>query len=238
MLNSTTFLDEFAELEKWLRKVTNSGKDISFVAMVDKASKSNPAVKANMDSLKEFADLRNAIVHERTDSHVIAEPNDQAVVEFRRISQLVRKPPQLLSLIHQGGVICCRLGDQIGDALRSMHEGAFSQLPILNDDKVVVDVLTAETIARWLASEVSNDSISLRETKIEDVLKHKEKRSRYVFKSRDASVYDVLGVFEEYLDKGLDVDAILITQDGRPNQSLLRILTIYDVPELRRALGA
>jgi hypothetical protein len=88
MLNSDRFLNAFNSIERYLREFAKQGKETRFYALVDLASNSNPAVRRFKDDLKEFADLRNAIVHERTDGHVLAEPNDKAVNEIAAIPNL------------------------------------------------------------------------------------------------------------------------------------------------------
>jgi len=80
MLNSDRFLYAFNSIQCHLRKLTKSEKGTSFCKLV-KEAESNTAVQQFNDDLKEFADLRNAIVHERTDDHVLAEPNDRGLLE-------------------------------------------------------------------------------------------------------------------------------------------------------------
>lgn len=81
MLNSDRFLNAFSSIEQQLRKITRRGKETRFYQLVDEASASTPAVASYKDDLKEFADLRNAIVHERGDGRVIAR---SATAESRR----------------------------------------------------------------------------------------------------------------------------------------------------------
>ena len=45
--------------------------------------------------MKEYGDLRNAIVHDRADGKVIAEPNDDVVVQIEKIAALLLEPRRL-----------------------------------------------------------------------------------------------------------------------------------------------
>jgi len=117
-----------------------------------------------------------------------------------------------------------------------MRAGSFSQLPIRSDGKVFA-LLTSETVVRWLASELHNDLISLSETKIEVVLPHTEDQEHYCFLSRRATLQDALSRFEDFTSRGKDLDAVLITENGRPDQNLVGILTVYDLPEILETLG-
>lgn len=75
MLNSERFLNAFNSIEHSLRKLAKKEKGTRFYKLVNIASEHYQIVQHFSNDLKEFADLRNAIVHERTDGHVIAEPN-------------------------------------------------------------------------------------------------------------------------------------------------------------------
>lgn len=235
MLNSDAFLNTFAAIEAWLRKQAAADRSASFYQLVERASEKNSAVRRYRDDLKEFADLRNAIIHERTDGHVIAEPNDRAVADFERIHDALLKPPIVYPQF-QKSVQVRGVQESVGQAVSDMHAGSFSQLPILSDGKIIA-LLTSETVVRWLAAEVKNDLVSLLETKIEAVLPHVEDQEHYCFLSKRATLQDALSRFEDFTAKGKELDAIIITQDGKPDQILLGILTVYDLPAVLKALG-
>lgn len=236
MLNSETFLNTFSNLEHWLRRqAVTADRFASFYSLIDTVSASNTAVRRYRDELKEFADLRNAIIHERTDGRVIAEPNERAVADFERISLALMKPAMVIPLF-QRSVITREVADPICVAVCDMRNGTFSQLPILSNGKFIA-LLTSETIVRWLAYEVSNDLVSLLETKIEAVLPHTEDQENVCFVSRRATLHDALAHFENFTLRGKDLDAILITEGGRADQSILGILTVYDLPVLLEEIG-
>lgn len=133
--------------------------------------------------------------------------------------------------------VCSRHAEEpVGQAVADMRTGSFSQLPVLSEGKVIA-LLTAETIVRWLASEVSNDLVSLLDTKIEAVLPHTEEQEHYCFLPRQATLQDAVARFEDFTARGKDLDAILISQDGKPDQKLLGILTVYDLPAILETLG-
>lgn len=235
MLNSNAFLEIFSAIEKWLRQQADADRSVSFDQLVERAASRNRAVHRYKDDLKEFADLRNAIVHERTDGRVIAEPNDRALLEFERIRRVLLNPPAVIPRF-QVAVRSRSTDDSVGVAVTDMRNGSFSQLPVLSEGRVVA-LLTAETVVRWLASEVSNELVSLWDTKIETVLPHTEDQEHYCFLPRRATLLDALARFEDFASRGKDLDAILLSQDGRSEQQLLGILTVYDLPSILETLG-
>ena len=126
--NSERFLSAFSRIEHHLRKMTNSTKQDTFSAVLSRAS-SHPTIRGFSDDLREFADLRNAIVHERGDGQPIAEPHVKTVHRLEYIDKLISQPPTVESLGTMA-VITCSPGDRIGQAAREMLNGNFSQLPV------------------------------------------------------------------------------------------------------------
>jgi len=235
MSTSEAFLNTFAAVEIWLRNQANVGRATSFYELVDRVARLHTHVRRYKDDLKEFADLRNAIVHERTDGHVIAEPNVRAVADFEIIRQAFVNPPKLIPKFQK--IVKTRdASESIAAAVNDMREGSFSQLPVTVDARVAA-LLTSETIARWLASEIANDLVSLADTPISNVLPHAEDPNQYCFLPRSATVFDVLDRFEDYVSRGKDLDAILITDSGNSDQTLLGIVTIHDLPAALKMLG-
>lgn len=238
MPNSDLFLQTFIDLEHWLRQRAEVGRGHAFSSVVDRLSRTDPAVRRYKDDLREFAELRNAIVHERGGGFVIAEPNDWVLERIESVRDALLAPPGLLPGF-QVEVSRCAVHDPIGAAVTEMRDGDFSQLPVIDEGRTVA-LLTAKTICRWLGAESGNDLVSLLETRVEEVLEHREggaDEEHYRLLDRAASAQDALTVFEEFAGRGRDLDAILISHSGRAEEKLLGIVTIHDFPRILESLG-
>ena len=77
----------------------------------------------------------------------------------------------------------------------------------------------------------------MEERPISEVLTHQEDPENHAFVPRSAVVDDALAAFEGFMARGKRLDGVLITQNGRPTESLLGIVTIHDVPTLTRSLS-
>lgn len=108
------------------------------------------------DDLKEFADLRNAVVHERGGGQPIVEPNDWAVARIRAIAEHLMSPPRVLPQFQTSVVTLTPA--TIGEAVVIMHERSFSRIPIYEHTQFM-GLLTSNTIARWLSASVADDII-------------------------------------------------------------------------------
>lgn len=235
MKNSDQFLASFSSIEGWLRARTASSSEISFSKMISIAALEHRVVARYEADLRQFAKLRNAIVHDRAGGHVIAEPNDRAVTDLQRIESTLSDPAKLIPKFAID-VISREMNDSIGSAVTDMRHGAFSQIPITKDGRVVA-VLTSETVARWLAAELDNEIVSLKDTPIESVLNHTEDEDYYCFLKRDQTLHDALEIFENYASRGKVLDAVLISHNGRPEDKLLGMLTVFDLPKILDELG-
>jgi predicted transcriptional regulator len=225
------FLDAYAEIEQYLRRKLKADISESFVALVRAASRSDPAVGRFGDDLREYAELRNAIVHQRApDAHAIAEPYLSVVVDIERIRDRLLKPPAL-SAFAAHPVVVCGLSEHVGVAAMRMRDGDFSQVPIYDESRFV-GLLTAETVARWMAQELRENDGLLADVRVAEVLPHAESTENVSFLPRTATVYDGLQAFDSFLSAGLHLNAIVLTESGAPDQGPLGIVTIADVPRV------
>jgi len=202
--------------------------------LVRQAGGTSAAVRRFTTDLEEFADLRNAIVHERTDGHVIAEPNDRAVAEIEHIASLLCAPPKVLPCF-QRDVLALQRDDSAAKAVEAMLEESFSQVPIYDGERFLA-LLTTNTVARWLGSSVEEDIFSLSETCIPEVLQYIEDQDNHCFLGRGATLFEVLEEFQGRQRSGKRLDAILITHGGKRSESLLGIITVWDLPKVHDIL--
>jgi hypothetical protein len=49
-------------------------------------------------------------------------------------------------------------------------------------------------------------------------------------------VLDGLAAFDAFLKRGKRLEAILLTENGRPTEQALGIVTVHDIPKMRRAI--
>ncbi len=188
----------------------------------------HPAIQRNREDLREYADLRNAIVHRRT-LRLLAEPTDEAVADIARIRQIIEEPPRIERAIGVRKVVTCRPGSSVLEATQQMVASNFSQLPVY-DGRLFIALLTAETIARWVGARLQTLGGMLEDEPVNDALAYTEDADNIAFLAPAASVFDVLERFDEYSASGKSLDAILVTDKARRDAVPLNIATIYDVP--------
>ncbi len=216
-----------------MHKVTGERIETTFSRLVDKAANRCPPVKHYAYDLKEFGDLRNAIVHGKTDAHVIAEPNDEAVKCIEHIASAILSPPKVIPLF-KNQVFTRKISAPVAEAVKAMLDHSFSQIPIYSDQTFVA-LLTTNTVTRWLGACLEEDIFILSETTIESVLSHKEEscwEDNCCFLGKNQTIFEALEKFQTYQNDSKRLEAILITETGKPNESLLGIINVWDLPKI------
>jgi len=231
--NGQRFLRAFRQIEGHLRRLTGADSKLSFVEMLRRASRRNPVVRRYDSDLRALVDLRNAIVHD--DREFLAEPTDKAVRLIEGIAKHLLQPPRVEAYF-RGEVLCVPPDAPIGEAVRLMYEHDYSQVPVVRDDEVV-DLLTANTIARWLGASVPEEVFSVSETQIAEVLRYAEEAETWECVARDANLFDVLERFAHHEREGRRLTALLVTHSGKRTEKPLGIITPWDLTRIHRAIS-
>lgn len=229
MKNSERFLSAFNQIDHHIREIDDSDKYVSFSSNIKRLQYNHRVIGHYYKELKEYNDLRNAIVHERIDGRVIAEPNDYAVEEIEMIHAKLLSPKSILTIckhkVHQ-----LKSSDKLTTALRLMKKHNISQIPIF--DKEFVAMLNSDTISSWMSHSIKQDLISLSETLVSDVLTYKSDFRVTHFVSRDSSVHEILDLYKGNVNEPKQIDAIIITHSGKSSEKALSMITDYDIPLL------
>jgi predicted transcriptional regulator len=176
MNNSEKFLRTYSSIENYLRKQAGNDKFIQFTELVDRVSISNSVVKRFDKDLKQYNRLKNVIVHEQ---ELIAEVTEKAVNQLKKIESLLLKPPTIFPLF-KNAVITIECSDSVARAVELMYKNTISQLPVKNGDKSS-NLLTTNTITRWLGACSKDDIFSLEETTVVMVLQYTEDKDNHYF---------------------------------------------------------
>lgn len=233
MLNSTRFLNAFISIEDYLRQITRKrGVDEhkSFGQRIGIASRTDPTIKRFRYDLKEFAQLRNAIVHDRAGGEVIAEPNEAAVRAIERVVRLITDPPPIYPLFKRE-VFVTKAGSPLSKAIRVMGDHDLSKLPVIEKGKCI-GLLTSNTITSWLAkgNHPSPSDIDLLDVAVQDLLPYNKHADHYRITPRTTPLCEVVEQFEQYEKRGKRLDAVFISETGERNEKLIGVMTLADLP--------
>ncbi|NLY79247.1 MAG: CBS domain-containing protein [Lysinibacillus sp.] len=230
--NSDRFLLAFNRITQTLRRIVKAKEYMPFYRLVDLAKKKSPLVKKYEDELRSFADLRNAIVHHRTSQEfVIAEPHTKIVERIEYIDELLARP-RLVGQVFRKKVVSFQTTDSLKNVLNIIQERKYTQFPIY-DGRDFRGLITTTGITNWLA-EATNTQMPLYEMpKLDDILSYEKNRGNYKFISRYMTIYHAKELFKQGVERGKRYEALLITENGRPHQRLIGIITPLDLMKVQ-----
>ena len=236
LMRGERFLAAYNVIERALRrKIGDPGGRESFRRLVDLLSSRDFAVRKFREDLVEFAELRNAIVHDRmSPDYLIAVPLEETVDKIEKIASVIEEPPLVYPRFGRK-VVRFDAKDEMESVLKAMASTGYTQFPVY-DGGAYVGLLTDGGVARWLASAVAGGEAGeggldkLKRVKVQEVLKSEKNPDRARFVSRRATVYEAEHLFT-VLGNGPKwrTAALLITENGDPFEELLGVITPSDL---------
>lgn len=228
--NLDIYLNAFNQIEDWLKRKYKTKEEYQpFGELLRIASQKNYLVDKFHDDLDKFSNLRNAIVH--TPSKVyLAIPLDETIVRITKIKDYLFNPPTINNLFIKN-VIKFQSNDHIKSVFKIMNEKNISQVPVI-ENNVVIGLLSNNTIARWYGrSLIASQELDLN-INVKEILKYTETKNDFEFVSRSETVDAVLKRFSDRQEKGINLNALIVTENGKPNESVLGLLNTYDIAKL------
>ena len=182
-----------------------------------------------VDFLLEIGDLRNAIVHNRTDQdYYIAVPNEDTVTKLEAIEQRMFSPPSVSPQFVRK-VITLRADQSLVDVLELVRNDGYSRYPVY-EDKRFVGLLTTNGLARWMAEHAKTGrlDVALREVSIEEVVAADHRKDSVAFVARSALLDDVDAMFSDHKP----LEAVIITEHGKPHETPIGLISPADIAAL------
>jgi len=224
---SERFEVAFNQIHLKLRELFPDSKTDSFVQLLHMARERHTTFRYHFDSLRQFAKLRNAIVHEKVkQEYYIAEPHAEVVEEIESISKVLWKPLKAMK-IASSPVICFSPQTPLKEILDQVNEYGYAQFPIY-DDQGFVGFLSEGGLAKWFSGHLVHDHIPVKDITVEDIMKV-DKERHVGFLSESSTIYDVEEMFEQSFDQNKKLTAVLLTEDGSRHQRPIGIITSWDL---------
>lgn len=228
MDNAERFLSTFAMIEKQLKLITSQSRYTKFYLMLEEAARRNRIVARYEIELQEYSELRNAIVHQRDgEGKIIAQPTDDTVETIEHILELLSNHIPV-SKFFLKKVLVCQLEDMILDVEKIMEKNGFSKIPVYEHNRIV-GIVTIEAIAKWACNALKFQSEKMQ---VKDIVEDIDETDRIFFLSKNESVYQVVKIYSDCMKKGINVQAILITEEGIKSQKPIGIVTVKDLPQI------
>ncbi len=225
-IRAEAFLTAYNRIDDELRRRLKLKDHQSFRSAVDMFAKRNRWWHEDAEAMRAFAELRNMVVHDRFDSfRYLSVPSAEVVQEIEAIAQSLLRPV-LSGDRFRRKVFTVDIGDSVTHALAVFRNEDISQLPAYAGDDFK-GLITGNSVLRWLARKADREDglVDLTEETVAGLLRFGEARRNFEFIGRDLPVREAAFLFAE----NSQLEALLMTEHGKPHQTLLGIATQWDV---------
>lgn len=225
--NAIQFLDAFNDIEARLRLLAKADHYVSFNELLKRTRFDNTVIKRYANDLREYAELRNAIVHTRREDFIIAEPHPSVVSHICRVRDQICNPPTVSSLKSKP-VFVVNPETPMRDVLTQFAQRNFVRCPVVDQGRIVC-LLTAKSITRWLASTGLTDQTKI--ATVSNVIPF-ALSEKYIISTPETDIYSVYENFKLQLRSGGSLQAVLITRKGDNHGPVIQMITASDLPAL------
>jgi len=183
--------------------------------------------------LRMLGELRNALTHGRTSSdRRMAVPTEAAVDAVRRVRADFVHPPRIRLHLKLPTPAAVSPETGISDALQLMARHDFSQLLVCDDRGKYVQLLTTNTIARWLSAEFTLNGGLAGEANVGAVLAHREATEAVLVRPDSLTTLEAARDFALAAESGKPLTALIITSSGKSHETPLAIVVASDIASI------
>lgn len=223
------FLDLYKQIEDELEdKYRNARRHYASVVFEFIKDYESAPVRDKLDVCRH---IRNLMAHSANmDGEPVVEPSEPVVEALREVLDFVRRPPLALDYATRGErVLKVNARQKVLRVMEVMEKNGYSHVPVMKEERFY-GVFSVGSVFRYLLKNGGKGVTP--ETTIRDMrgyLAVEEHIENYEFVPATATYIYVRQRFEQVRAKNKRVAVIFITQDGKPDQPLLGMLTPWDV---------
>ncbi len=227
------FIQIYNDLDREMRKLLNLDKRISHMKVLDILSKKNDFIARNIDSLKQYARLRNCLVHDTISGiqEPIAVPVQEVVEKYRSILNRLKNPLTVYDICtHRSKMLVATPNSIVLDVMRSMEKLLISRVPIIENEKVI-GVFNGNVLIYYLASKekcsILNGATMNEMAQFTNL--HAHRKEEFDFVHKNLNLYDAEKFFKKRNKNNHKLIALFITSDGTREGRLLGLITEWDL---------
>ncbi len=220
------FIQLYNQLSRYLREHSESDSNLPFYQLIRTVATTHSTVRRYLADLKEYGDLRNAIVHNQTYPQVvIAEPTEATIAQFTHIVQSITAPKRLLPTF-QKQVRVFSTEAPLLEALDYLKNNQYSQVVVQTRNGLAL--LSIEGIALWLADQQRTE-MNVANVTVGEAVVH-ENPDNVLFMARNAIIDDAREAFSTTLTRPHPrLLVIVITNTGKRTEPPLGLITPWDL---------
>lgn len=227
------FLTAFDQLDAVMREHLGRGPGDAHAGVLEAFATKNSVVRRERTTLRRCAELRNLLQHapDRARFDPFATPNEKLVERYEEIVRAVVNEPRAGERsVARSKLFVATLSDPVVATMETMAVRGYSQVPVLDDERII-GVFSESTPFAIVAE--TKELLLDRSWKLDDIRKHlaidRQINERFEFIARAARWTSVEELFTEMREQGRRLGAVFVTENGKPNERLLGMITPWDL---------
>lgn len=214
------YLDKFHELEDLLVK----GKNKGFSDILNETK--NIFAQEDYAFLRTCNYVRNILSHGKQENFIIPTP-----YLIQRLDKVIQTLTKTAWDISTKNIYFKRVSDPLLPTLKDMKEKIYTHVPILDDNGLLVGVLSESSIFNYIANQ-EEIILDLRDSKISDLINElniKRSNESFEFVPRNMPMIELKDMFYKKIENKERLGAIFVTENGKTSEKILGIITSWDM---------
>ncbi len=227
------FIQIYNDLDREMKKKLRLDNRISHVKALDILSKKSDLISRNLDVLKQYARLRNCIVHDTVSGveEPIAVPLQEVVDRYKSILKRFQNPLTVYDICtHRSKLLVTSPNSLVIDVIQGIESTLISRVPIIENENVI-GVFDGNVLMYYLARtkkwSISSHTV-MNELKEFTSLDY-QRKEQFDFIQKTLNVYDAEKYFKKRNKDNHKLVGLFITSDGTSQGRLLGLLTEWDL---------
>jgi CBS domain-containing protein len=228
MNNTDLFLDLYKQLEQTAIAVYGLPADGTAVSKLERFNE----YKSIRSELKYCREVRALLSHNpKVDGEFAVYPSDSMIETLKKVISKIKEPPTCYERSVKGAnILSARPEDIVFDKMKIMKSFGYSYVPIMKSGRVV-GVFGKHTVFSLVLDGL--DNILFDNTRFTDISQYtslsKTDKNSFRFIPRDMYLFEAEELVVNAFKKKERINLLFVTQTGKPTESLLGILTPWDV---------
>ena len=154
-------------------------------------------------------------------------------IKLKSIIDEINNPPTIYNsnmCIKKQYMYCKTINDTVESTIKDMVDKTYTHVPIL-ENGIIKGVFSESSLLDIVDTE--SGIIIDKNTKFADILEYlklgNHSTEEFIFISRNKNIYDVEDIFKDYFIRKKRVGCVYITESGKADESILGMLTAWDV---------
>ena len=223
------FLDKYKQLEEAAKRVYGLSETESVMRYLE----SSGAFSRYATELDYCREVRNLLQHRPKLANAYAVTPSAQMIKLldQLIARLENRTSVMQIAVLWAGIYWCSKTADVLTALSVMRDKNYSAVPLI-EDRRVIGVFDGVALASYLA-DCKGESWLSKGLKFEDIESYLALDAHdtevYLFVPRSMYAEDLEDLFEEQFRRGKRVEIAFITEHGRPEESVLGMVTAWDL---------